>query len=82
MRTSLRCLGSGYDRATAVGALVPRALFHIDRLHGRMAATSDRGATSVEYALMASLIAVVIVGAVTIFGTNVEGLFIVPAGAL
>jgi pilus assembly protein Flp/PilA len=39
----------------------------------------DRGATSVEYALMAGLIAVVIVAAVTIFGRNVIGLFNVPS---
>lgn len=39
----------------------------------------DLGATSVEYALMAGLIAVVIVAAVTIFGRNVSGLFNVPS---
>ena len=42
----------------------------------------DRGATSVEYALMASLIALVIIGAVTAFGLNVVPLFNVPANAL
>jgi Flp pilus assembly pilin Flp len=36
----------------------------------------------VEYALMASLIAVVIVAAVTLFGRNVSQLFYVPAGVL
>jgi pilus assembly protein Flp/PilA len=39
---------------------------------------SEKGATALEYALMASLIAVVIVGAVTAFGLAVEGLFDVP----
>ena len=35
----------------------------------------DRGATSVEYALMASLIALAIIGGVGIFGTALLGLF-------
>lgn len=35
----------------------------------------DQGATAVEYSLMAGLIAAVIVGAVTLFGLNVLGLF-------
>ncbi|SES43749.1 Flp/Fap pilin component [Pedococcus cremeus] len=38
----------------------------------------DHGATAVEYALMASLIAVVIVASVTLFGQNVVTLFAVP----
>jgi Flp pilus assembly pilin Flp len=41
-----------------------------------------RGATSVEYALMVSLIAVVIIASVTLFGQNVVQLFQVPASAL
>jgi pilus assembly protein Flp/PilA len=41
---------------------------------------SERGATAVEYGLMVGLIAVVIVGAVTIFGQGVENLFFIPAG--
>ena len=40
----------------------------------------ERGATAVEYGLMVTLIAVVIVGAVGLFGTNVIALFSVPAG--
>ena len=36
---------------------------------------SDRGATSVEYALFMALVALVIVGAVTAFGHAVTGLF-------
>ena len=39
----------------------------------------DHGATAVEYALMASLIAVVIVVSVAAFGTNVSKLFLVPS---
>ena len=46
-------------------------------LRGRhvLFARGDRGATAVEYGLMASLIAVVIVVAVTAFGGSVNGLF-------
>ena len=33
---------------------------------------ADRGATAVEYSLMASLIAVVIIGAVALFGEQVR----------
>jgi Flp pilus assembly pilin Flp len=42
----------------------------------------DRGATSIEYALMAGLIAVVIVASVTLFGQNMIQLFQVPSSAL
>lgn len=42
----------------------------------------DRGATAVEYGLMVTLIAVVIIAAVTMFGTEVSKLFLVPAGYL
>jgi pilus assembly protein Flp/PilA len=42
----------------------------------------DRGATAVEYGLMVALIAIVIIGAVGTFGTNVSELFEIPAGAL
>ena len=42
----------------------------------RMRSTAyERGATAVEYALMAGLIAVVIVGAVTALGLSLPGLF-------
>ena len=41
----------------------------------RLAALGDRGATSVEYALLASLIAVVVIVAVVLLGTNLFGLF-------
>jgi len=42
----------------------------------------DRGATAVEYGLMVALIAAVIIGAVTLIGTNLNGLFTTVAGAL
>jgi Flp pilus assembly pilin Flp len=41
----------------------------------------DHGATSVEYALMISLIALVIIASVTLFGQNTIGLFNVPSSA-
>ena len=43
-------------------------------------ARPDRGATAAEYAVVASLIAVVIVGAVTALGLAVQGLFVFPVG--
>ena len=47
------------------------------RIHGRHGfyARGERGATAVEYGLMASLIALVIIVAVTAFGKSVNGLF-------
>jgi pilus assembly protein Flp/PilA len=49
---------------------------------GRVQLRLDHGATAVEYGLMVALIAIVIIGGVTIFGQNVSRLFIVPAGVL
>lgn len=43
---------------------------------------ADEGATSVEYALMASLIAVVIIASVALLGQETADLFLVPCGAL
>lgn len=40
----------------------------------------ERGATAVEYGLMVAMIAIVIIGAVTVFGLAVSDLFFVPAG--
>jgi pilus assembly protein Flp/PilA len=37
--------------------------------------SEEEGATAVEYGLMVSLIAVAIIGAVTIIGTNLDTLF-------
>jgi Flp pilus assembly pilin Flp len=51
------------------------------RLKGRaprrlgLHARDDRGATAVEYGIMVGFIALVIVAAVTAFGTSVKGLF-------
>ena len=36
---------------------------------------SERGATAVEYGIMVALIAVVIIGAVTLIGTKLSGVF-------
>jgi Flp pilus assembly pilin Flp len=45
-------------------------------------ARDERGATAVEYALMCTMIAVVIAGAVATFGTQVAALFAPVTGAL
>ena len=42
----------------------------------------EKGATAVEYGLMVALIAVVIIGAVTLLGNNLNGLFNQNAGAI
>jgi len=42
----------------------------------------ERGATAVEYALMVALIAVVIIAAVTVLGTNANDKFQVVADAV
>ena len=42
----------------------------------------EKGATAVEYGLMVALIAVVIIGAVTLLGNNLNGLFNQIAGAI
>jgi len=47
-----------------------------------IALRDDRGATAVEYGLMVGLIAVVIIGAVTLLGTSVRGLFQTVADAV
>ena len=52
-------------------------------LRGRLGfGRGDHGATAVEYAIMVSLIAVVIVSAVALFGQNMIQLFQVPSSAL
>ena len=43
---------------------------HIESLKGRV--KNDEGATAVEYGLMVGLIAVVIIGAVTLIGSNLS----------
>lgn len=58
------------------------ALFAAVRsFHARLAGLDDRGVTSAEYALMATLIAVVISGAVAVFGLSVNNLFSQIVGA-
>ena len=42
----------------------------------------DDGATSIEYAFIASLIAMVIVGALTAIGTNLNLPFVTVSGSL
>jgi len=51
------------------------------RLLWRMTVVDDRGVTSAEYALLATLIVVVISVAVAIFGQAVNNLFVGIAGA-
>ncbi len=46
----------------------------IDAIRRRLT-RQDEGATSVEYALMASLIALVIIAAVIVLGTSVSEIF-------
>jgi Flp pilus assembly pilin Flp len=50
-------------------------------MSGRYPRQDDQGSTSVEYALMVTFIAVAIIGAVTLFGTSVVGLFEAACGA-
>ena len=52
----------------------------IVKLQNRLA--EDKGATAVEYGLMVALIAVVIIAAVTLLGTNLRGIFNTVAAAV
>jgi len=45
-------------------------------------ATDESGATAIEYGLIAALISVVIIGAVTTVGTNLSTTFTTVAGKL
>ena len=47
---------------------------------GWLSLDSERGVTAIEYGLIASLIAVAIIVAVTLVGTNLSGLFNYIAG--
>jgi len=60
---------------------VLRAVTLVCNSVARLAAVDDRGATSAEYALLATLIAVMISGAVTLFGLSVNNLFSGIVGA-
>lgn len=44
--------------------------------------SSEKGATAVEYGLMVALIAVFIIGAVALVGTNLDAIFNAVAGEL
>lgn len=44
--------------------------------------TDDSGATAIEYGLIAALIAVVIIGAVTLVGSNLSTTFTTVAGSI
>jgi pilus assembly protein Flp/PilA len=53
-----------------------KMLTRLVKFQVRLAALrSDRGATAVEYGLMVALIAVVIIGAVTLLGNQLSSLF-------
>jgi pilus assembly protein Flp/PilA len=43
---------------------------------------SEKGVTAIEYGLIASLIAIVIIGAITLVGTRLTGIFTTIANAL
>ncbi len=43
---------------------------------------SQKGVTMIEYALIAALVAVVAIGAITLIGTNLTTIFNTIAGAL
>ena len=47
----------------------------IDRESAQNEYDRDRGATATEYALLVGLIALVIIGGVTLFGTNLQTFF-------
>jgi pilus assembly protein Flp/PilA len=62
------------DHGTNLRGLYMLSLFV--KLQVRVASLrGDRGATAVEYGLMVGLIAIAILGAVTLLGKNVSGLF-------
>ncbi len=42
----------------------------------------EKGATAIEYGLIAGLIAVVIIAAVTLLGTDIQGVFTSITGAI
>ena len=44
--------------------------------------TEEDGVTAIEYGLIAALIAVVIIGAVTLIGTNLDATFTTISGSI
>jgi pilus assembly protein Flp/PilA len=55
---------------------------YISNVLRMLTSRSEKGATAVEYGLMVSLIAVAIITAVTLLGTNLTALFNQIAGAI
>lgn len=51
------------------------AILNLFRMLSLRLSHEDRGATAVEYGLMVALIAVVIIGAVTLLGENLVAIF-------
>lgn len=51
------------------------AIVNLFRMLSFRLSTEERGATAVEYGLMVALIAVVIIGAVTLLGDNLVAIF-------
>jgi pilus assembly protein Flp/PilA len=49
---------------------------------GWFSLTSERGVTAIEYGLIASLIAVVIIAGITLIGTNLQAVFAYIAGKI
>jgi pilus assembly protein Flp/PilA len=54
----------------------------IKRLGAELGVNSESGVTAIEYGLLAALIALVIIGGVTLLGTNLTLLFTTIAGKL
>lgn len=52
----------------------------IQRVASKLVVASQGGVTAVEYGLIASLIALAIIGGVTLVGTKLNGLFSYVAG--
>ena len=67
---------------THFGANGARALFPAAKLLSARFFSDKRGATAIEYALIASLIAVAIVGALTALGTALSSEFSEVSGYL
>jgi len=71
-----------FARRTWMGAIQAASVLAGARsLRVWLSGQDDRGVTSIEYALLAALIAVVISGAVAVFGLSVNNLFLQIAGA-
>ena len=57
-------------------------LYALQTIVARRLDSKDKGATAVEYGLMVSLIAVVIIAAVTLLGTRLAAIFTAVTAAL